>query len=266
MREAFRFGGIAAVLLLTGWSWGHSTVVRFSTTLGDFEVALFDSDTPITVANFLSYVESGAYTTNLFFHRSVPGFVLQGGGFYILSNTVFAVPTQPAITNEPGISNLRGTIAMAKVGDNPNSATSQWFFNLGDNSANLNNQNGGFTVFGRVIGEGMQVVDALAAVPTYDASITLGGAFTQLPLLNPSLQTTNLLYIRSLSVVPFQFKDVLPVGDNIRIEWDGPAAGVELEQTTSLINPNWTVISPTNQTGFFETPQTNGPFFRLTIP
>jgi len=262
MREAFRFGGVAAVLLLTGWSWGHSTVVRFSTTLGDFEVALFDSDTPITVANFLSYVESGAYTTNLFFHRSVPGFVLQSGGFYILSNTIFAVPTQPAITNEPGISNLRGTIAMAKADGDPNSATSQWFFNLGDNSANLNNQNGGFTVFGRVIGEGMQVVDALAAVPTYN----LGGPLTDLPALSTNVFVSDLLYITSIEIIPFQFREIQIREDAIRITWDGPEAGVELEQTTSLVNPNWTVISPTNQTGFFETPQTNGPFFRLSIP
>lgn len=173
-----------------------TTEVRLTTPLGNIDLDLYDTATPITVANFLKYVDNGRYvitdpTTKMpapiFFHRSVPGFVIQSGGFLDTvnpSNPALAQPTQvmeyPAIMNEPGISNTRGTVAMAKLGNDPNSATSQFFINLADNSANLDNQNGGFTVFARVVGNGMSVADAIAALPTSN----FGGAFTDLPLRN----------------------------------------------------------------------------------
>ena len=160
----------------------YGTVVRVNVRLGStvkaVDIGLYDQEKPITVANFLAYVNSGRFNAN-FFHRSVPGFIVQGGGFYWdATGGVAAVPPYAAIQNEPGISNLRGTVAMAKVADNPNSATSGWFVNLGDNSANLDAQNGGFTVFGRVIGNGMAVIDEVAALPIVDA----GGPFNTLPV------------------------------------------------------------------------------------
>ncbi|RYD76171.1 MAG: choice-of-anchor D domain-containing protein, partial [Verrucomicrobiaceae bacterium] len=160
---------------------GNSAVrvgVRLGSTVKNVDLVLFDHTEPITVANFLSYVSSGRHNAN-FFHRSVPGFVVQGGGFrWSSSEGVEPVPTFAPIQNEPGRSNLRGTIAMAKLGGDPNSATSQWFVNLANNSANLDAQNGGFTVFGRVAGSGMTVIDEVAALPRYNA----GGAFDTLPL------------------------------------------------------------------------------------
>ena len=119
----------------------NATIVEFRTAEGTFQVNLYDNATPETVANFLNYVNNGRYTNSVF-HRSAPGFVVQGGGFtYDLALPLNEVPTFPAVVNEPVYANVRGTIAMAKLGGDPDSATAQWFFNLGDNTANLDNQN-----------------------------------------------------------------------------------------------------------------------------
>lgn len=158
----------------------NATIVEFQTVIGNFEVNLYDSATPATVANFLDYVNNGAYTNSVY-HRSLPGFVVQGGGFtFDMTVPLNAIPTNPPVTNEPEFSNVRGTIAMAKQADDPNSATSQWFINLVDNSTGLDGQNGGFTAFGEVIGSGMDVIDAIAALPTYD----FGAPTDDLPLRN----------------------------------------------------------------------------------
>lgn len=164
----------------------HATIVEFQTVMGTFEVNLYDNATPLTVTNFLDYVNNGAYT-NAIFHRSPPGFVVQGGGFtYGLALPLNTIAANPPVLNEPEFSNVRGTIAMAKTSQ-PDSATNQWFFNLTDNSANLDVQNAGFTVFGEVVGNGMDVVDAISALPTFnfsDATRFNSGAFGELPLRN----------------------------------------------------------------------------------
>ena len=169
-----------ALLLSLGTSGQLSaTVVRFDTNLGSVDVRLFDTATPLSTANFLSYANTNRWD-GTFIHRSISGFIVQGGGFTLtpdIFNTT-NVLTDPPVLNEPGISNLRGTIAYAKLGGDPNSATSQWFFNLDDNSTNLDAQNGGFTVFGRVVGNGMSVVDSIAALPRIGA----GGSFTDVPV------------------------------------------------------------------------------------
>jgi cyclophilin family peptidyl-prolyl cis-trans isomerase len=202
-----------------------SNAVRFTTVLGNIDIALFGQQKPVTVTNFLKYVDQGRYflfdatanqTASSFVHRSIPGFIIQGGGYL---GTVNPSPTpgsannnaQPTqvlafgtIQNEPGISNKRGTIAMARVANDPNSAASEWFINLADNGGaprNLDTTNGGYTVFGRVVGNGMTVVDAIAAVPTFDAS---GGnptnPFDQLPLRN--YNTQNPIKVANLVSIP----------------------------------------------------------------
>ncbi len=162
------------------------TLVRYDTVYGIFDVELFDQAAPNTVTNFLGYVDRGDYD-NTFFHRNAllgdgTPFVVQGGGFAFTEPSSYdSVFQGPSVVNEFGASNLRGTLAMAKLGDDPDSATNQWFFSMGDNSAILDGQNGGFTVFGEVKGSGMDVVDQIAATPIWDAS-SLNGAFTDLPL------------------------------------------------------------------------------------
>lgn len=173
---------------LTAPAASAASYVCAETSLGNICLELFDDVAPRTVQNFLNYVRGGDYN-NTFIHRSVPGFVIQGGGYYFgpgISTT--EVPKDPPVVNEYNRSNLRGTIAMAKLGNDPNSATSEWFINLADNSANLDNQNGGFTVFGQVIGNGMAVVDQIAARQRYNFTASLGGAFNEVPMLKADNQ------------------------------------------------------------------------------
>jgi cyclophilin family peptidyl-prolyl cis-trans isomerase len=174
---------IAAVLIclvVTVPRAASATIVEIETSIGTFDVNLYDLGTPDTVANFLAYVNNGAYNSSII-HRLAPGFVVQGGGFVTDANaTISSIAQNAPVRNEPTYANVRGTIAMAKLASGPDTATSQWFFNLGNNAANLDNQNGGFTVFGQVTGSGMTVVDAIAALPTYNK----GGAFSEIPLQN----------------------------------------------------------------------------------
>ncbi len=166
-----------------------TSIVRFTTRFGNIDVELFD-DRPITVANFLAYA-NGEDWDNTFFHRSAQltggdPFVLQGGGFNA-DPALSTIPSRGNIRNEPGRSNTRGTIAMAKVGGNPNSASNQWFFNMGDNSENLDNQNGGFTVFGQITDDaGLAVIDAIAALDRFNAS-SQGSAFNEVPVVDEDL-------------------------------------------------------------------------------
>lgn len=164
-------------------------IARITTVLGDIDVELFRQETPLTVANFLSYANAGVWDST-FFHRLVSNFVIQGGGF-TSSGDFPRIPQNAPVQNEPGISNVRGTIAMAKLSGNPDSATNEWFFNLGDNSDNLDNQNGGFTVFGEITdNRGLAVMDALASLDIIDASAQ-GGAFGELPVLDADAVTEN---------------------------------------------------------------------------
>lgn len=170
-------------LCLSTYAIKANPVACFNTNMGQFCIELFETRTPITTANFRNYIDSGAYTNGIF-HRSVPGFVIQGGGYKIVDGssgkTLTPVNKFAPIINEFKISNTRGTVAMAKVSNNPNSATSEWFVNLADNSQNLDFQNGGFTVFGRVIFDGMNIVDAIEKLPVTN----LGGNFTETPIID----------------------------------------------------------------------------------
>jgi peptidyl-prolyl cis-trans isomerase A (cyclophilin A) len=147
----------------------QATIVEFQTSQGNFKINLHDQTTPETVANFLKYVNDGDYN-NTVVHRVEPNFVMQAGGYAFSGDfPLNAIATDSAVINEPVYSNVRGTIAMAKVAGNVNSATSQWFINLSNNSVDgavLDQQNGGFTVFGEVIEDGMTTVDAIATLPT----------------------------------------------------------------------------------------------------
>lgn len=146
------------------------TKVKLETSMGDIVLELNEEAAPITVKNFIRYVEEGFYD-GMVFHRVIPNFMIQGGGFTM---DLKDKETHPMIVNEFKLSNVRGTIAMAKLGGNPNSATSQFFINLKDSSGNLDRQNGGFTVFAKVV-KGMDVVDSIATVKTTTKIGTIRG-------------------------------------------------------------------------------------------
>lgn len=207
-----RMSLFAVVALLATTNFANATIVRFDTTLGTIDARLYDTATPLSVANFLGYATSGRYD-GTFIHRSVPGFVIQGGGFSMDASGIFnaaGIATDPPVQNEPGIPNLRGTIAMAKLGGAPDSATSQWYFNLVDNSANLDYQNGGFTVFARVVGSGMSVADDIAALDRINA----GGAFANIPVLDLATVTSQNNIFNSDVVVINSISTLnLPAGD-----------------------------------------------------
>jgi cyclophilin family peptidyl-prolyl cis-trans isomerase len=143
-----------------------NTMLIIKTNKGNITVELFDKQTPITVSNFLSYVDSGHYRGTVF-HRVIPGFMIQGGG---MTRDLGQKRTQAPIKNEAqaGLKNARGTLAMARTSQ-INSATSQFFINLVNNVPLDHTSNAsdgfGYCVFGRVV-QGMDVVDAIAAVKT----------------------------------------------------------------------------------------------------
>jgi peptidyl-prolyl cis-trans isomerase A (cyclophilin A) len=140
----------------------ENTVI-FLTNKGNIKLKLYPEKAPITVKNFLSYIDSGFYN-NTIFHRVIPGFVIQGGGF---SKEMDKKKTLPSIKNEAdnGLKNLRGTLSMART-NIVNSATSQFFINLKDNdSLDHGSRNFGYAVFAEVI-EGMEIVDKIASVKT----------------------------------------------------------------------------------------------------
>jgi peptidyl-prolyl cis-trans isomerase A (cyclophilin A) len=234
---------LSITLLLSIPGAALSTTVRMQTNLGTFDVELFDDDAPQTVANFLNYVNSGAYN-NSFFHRSVntlseEDFVIQGGGFSWTGSGYRSIPTDGPVINEFSLDrpNLRGTISMARTSD-LNSATSQWFFNLKDNSGDLDNPGNGYSVFGQIKESGLEIMDAIGELQVVNA----GGVFSDLPLVSfppqgQTLQSENLVLINSVEVLPTiatspnaptLFYDV--DGLNVNISWTEvpDASGYEL--------------------------------------
>ena len=175
------------------------TFLTVNTTYGPFQIELFDSVAPKTVANFLHYVNTDAYNNSIF-HQSLPGFVLQGGGFttssWSLSSTTQLNPivSQGTIASEAGIPNTTGTLAMA-LANGPNSGADEWFINLADNSSLNGSSSGGpYTVFGKVVGDGMQIVDQIAAFPREN----LGGEMSNLPV--DTAHNNQLAVITSITV------------------------------------------------------------------
>lgn len=139
--------------------------VEFETTVGNFTVELNEQLAPVSVANFIKYVNDGSYVGTQF-HRVIPGFMAQGGGF---DNNMVERSSYSPIRNEAsnGLENLTATIAMART-SNPNSATRQFFINLKDNDfLNYSRNSAGYAVFGKVV-KGFDAIQAMAQKPTHN--------------------------------------------------------------------------------------------------
>jgi peptidyl-prolyl cis-trans isomerase B (cyclophilin B) len=157
---------IALALSFSITSYAANPQVEIKTNLGNIVVELYPDKAPKTVDNFLRYVKDSGYR-NTVFHRVIPGFMIQGGGF---DKTLTQKPTRPPVENEAanGLRNDAGTIAMARTSD-PHSATAQFFINVSNNGF-LNHTSPtprgyGYTVFGKVV-HGMDVAEKIAAAPT----------------------------------------------------------------------------------------------------
>lgn len=230
-------------------------------------VALHHTATPVTVANFLGYASRRDYD-GTFVHRAVADFIFQGGGYGPASANASphqwaAVAKRPRIFNEPGLSNLPGTIAMAKSAIDRDTATSEWFFNVGDaNPANLDYQNGGFAAFGSIVGSTGHAIAELIANDTVKGNYAIqvvdqgSGAFYGVPVLDPiggspppSLTANSLLAVDTVAVVPPvvlslvsnsdpDLLDASVVGPLIRVASKGLAGSAQLTVRATNLDGN----------------------------
>ncbi|WP_417655612.1 peptidylprolyl isomerase [Pseudoalteromonas atlantica] len=203
----------------------QATIVEMQTSHGVIELNLFDQQVPNTVANFLSYIEDDAYNQTVI-HRSVSDFVIQGGGFTFTDELV-PITTKPAVVNEPVLSNVKGTIAMAKLANDENSATSQWFFNMVDNSEALDTQNGGFTVFGQITAQSQATLDNIAGL-VHCGDIPLVDIITseQCSSSDVALSSANFVTINSVVVLdddPLSSANLNPTANTLISQDDSSA-------------------------------------------
>ncbi len=220
--ESLSGGQTAQPIDVSNYFTVGGTIVDLQTNLTgantDIPLLLTDAATPITVANFLQYVNSGEYA-NTIIHRSVPGFVIQGGGYTTDGTHIVTNGTIAGESSTETLKNTTGTITMALTSAGPGSATSEWFINLGDNNGTRSTPNlddtsdsGPFTVFGSVIENGMATVNAIANLPIVDdssvanwdtlpvqGSETNGSTLSSVPAsdlvtINPVISTNSLTY------------------------------------------------------------------------
>ena len=176
---------LATTLLFGAQMSLAATQVTMKTSMGDIQIELDDEKAPISTKNFVQYVKTGFYKGTIF-HRVIPGFMIQGGG---MDANMIEKATKSPIINEAnnGLKNARGTLAMARTSD-PNSATSQFFINVADNSfLNRSAMDAGYAVFGKVV-EGMDVVDAIKGVRTGNR-----GYHADVPLENVVIESAKII-------------------------------------------------------------------------
>ena len=232
------------------------SLAQVHTPLGDWLLVLFDTDKPVTVANFKQYVATGRFRDS-FVHRWEPGFVSQGGGFFVTNRfksnpSIASMRTFGSITNEysvgPTLSNTYGTIAMARVGGQTNSATSQWFLNLADN-VGLDTVDGGFTVFGHVaVGTNLLNRFNRTSVANGIFPLNLGGPLYQVPVLSPAATFGDLIY-SDFSLPEWPRVRIAVDAGRLRLEWNSLSNFVHHLEFASGFPLSWQTLVSTNGTG-----------------
>lgn len=253
------FAAVVACACIATTQTRGGTLAQFHIApLGDMLIELYDTDKPVTVSNFIRYVQSGTYQ-DMFAHRWVPQFVIQGGGFYTADRTttnavVKAITTYEAITNEYSVgrtfSNTYGSVAMARQGGLTNSATSQWFINLGDNAA-LDSVDGGFTVFGQ-LRVGTNVLERFNLTTATNGLYRWGFAspFGELPAYSTTVPgSEDLVYVAiTLPVLPRL--EVHVNADTTReISWNSLSNLVNHLEFTTDASAGWQILLSTNSPG-----------------
>jgi len=252
------------------------TLAQFRTVFGDIEVELFDKEKPVTVENFKRYVNAGLYQ-NMFFHRWVPEFVVQGGGFVAqdagtTNVSIGPIPTFGTITNEtkfgPLISNIYGTIAMAR-GTDANSASSQFYFNVADNSSLDTSGGVGYAVFGKTI-SGTSVLNRFVTLGNGVYHYRFAGAFSDLPTITTNSPEFNnfkeLVYV-DVSLLNVHVRNARGAR---QISWNSATGLVNHVEFTTNFPPQWKTLVATNGTGsditvVDPTPTNEFRFYRVTV-
>ncbi len=267
------------------------TLAQIFTSLGEIDVELYDQDKPITTKNFVRLAQAGVYQ-NGFFHRCEPGFIVQGGGYFAGNAGLTNIMVPPyanvgvagnfgTITNEfkvgPFHSNVYGTIAMAKTSD-PNSASSQFFFNLANNAASLDNTNnsGGFTVFGFVV-RGTNLLNEFNGISKGHGIVNLddtygaNGFFTELPTYASGTNPPpyNQLIYYAVNILSTQVS-INKTNGARQISWSSVSGVTNNVEYSTNLTKAWQVLVSTNGNGntFTVTDSStnkNGRFYRVHV-
>jgi cyclophilin family peptidyl-prolyl cis-trans isomerase len=246
------------------------TLAQIQTGLGEIDVELFDQDKPITVNNFIQLAQAGAFV-NSFFHRCEPGFVVQGGGYFAFNPFLSNIIAPPYanlgqvgnfgnIPNEFGVgrrfSNVFGTISMAKVAGDTNSANSQFFFNLANNTfLDATDSNNMFVVFGHVV-RGTNILNLFNGISKGNNLVNLqdtygtNGLFTELPTYSLGTNPppySNLVYF-SVNILSTQVA-INKTNGARRISWTSVNGVTNNVEFATNLPPVWQVLMSTNGNG-----------------
>jgi cyclophilin family peptidyl-prolyl cis-trans isomerase len=270
---------ILSLALLAAAPSYAQTIATFNTSVGKIEVELFD-DKPNTTSNFLKYASSGAFS-NMFVQRWETNFVIQGGGYVVTTSqtgqkSITRVTPRAPIPNEYSVgrpfSNTFGTLAMARQSGAVNSATSQWFFNLRDNSF-LDDVDQGFTVFGRTISGQAVLQRFIPPVGTqgiYRVSIPNDSGLTTVPVLDPSPGFEDLIYVNLSMRRDFKTRVVRLRGGTRQIVFESLPGATNTVQVTTTMPPLWRsitniVATTTNGIALNRDPQADFEAYRIKV-